>query len=472
MAAMTSVSLVRTAGIRSIEARFADAEPTLMERAGAAIAGAACAMLGNSHGPVLIVAGPGNNGGDGLVANRLLKEQGIETVVLRAGIDDIPARDWRLVIDAVFGIGLARPVEGRLAEVIDAMNALDCPILAVDIPSGLCADTGRVLGRAVGASRTLTFIAGKPGLYTLDGPDRCGEVVVDSLGLEVADSDGRLVSTDLFRNQLQPRRRNTHKGDYGNVGIIGGAPGMTGAALLAGRAALRLGAGRVYVGMLERVAVDPAQPELMLRPAEDMFDMATIIAAGPGLGQSTEAEKLLRRAIESPLPLVLDADALNLLAAHPVLATKISRRGTPAMPNTVTILTPHPAEAGRLLGTDTAAIQSDRLSAALALARRFNAHVVLKGRGSIVATPDGAWFINASGNAGLASAGSGDVLTGIVAALLAQHWPPLKATLAAVHLHGCAADDLVAAGTGPIGIAAGELIDAARTRLNHWIINA
>lgn len=467
-----TTALLRTAGIRAIEARFADAVPPLMERAGAAVAAAARAMLGETRGPVLIVAGPGNNGGDGLVADRLLKEQGIETAVVRAGIDAIPARDWQLVIDAIFGIGLARPVEGRMAELIDAMNALGRPILAVDVPSGLCADTGRVIGhagRAVRASKTLTFIAGKPGLYTLDGPDHCGEVAVDTLGLDVGETEGQLISREPFRACLKPRRRNTHKGDHGNAVIIGGAPGMAGAALLAGRAALKLGAGRVYVGMLERLAVDPAQPELMLRPADEVFALATALAVGPGLGQSPAACELLRRAIDAPLSLVLDADALNLLAAHPVLAAKVSRRGTP---NLTAILTPHPAEAGRLLGTGTDAVQADRLAAATGLARRFNAHVVLKGCGSVVATPEGRWFVNATGNAGLAAAGSGDVLTGMIAALLAQGWPALEAALAAVHLHGAAADRLVADGIGPIGIAAGELVGAARALLNRWVANA
>jgi hydroxyethylthiazole kinase-like uncharacterized protein yjeF len=458
--------LFRTPGIRALEVRHAGAVPPLMERAGAAVAAAARQVLGDNKGPVLIVAGPGNNGGDGLVAARLLVEQGHDVTVVRAGSEAIPARDWRLAIDALFGIGLTRPIEGRLAAVVDQINALPCPVLAVDIPSGLCADTGRVLGVAVTATRTLSFIAGKPGLYTLDGPDHCGEVSIDTLGIDPGAPEGRLVSPDLFRACLQPRRRNTHKGDYGSVGIVGGAPGMAGAALLAGRAALQLGAGRVYVGMLERLAVDPQQPELMLRGADEIFGLATVIAVGPGLGQSNEAADLLRRALDSALPLVLDADALNLLAARPVLLKKVGRGDTPV------VLTPHPAEAGRLLGTSTEDVQTDRLAAALELARRHRATVVLKGCGSIIATPDGRWFINATGNAGLASAGSGDVLTGMIAALLARHRPPLEATLAAVHLHGAAADELVAAGIGPAGLTAGETIPVSRGLLNRWTADA
>jgi hydroxyethylthiazole kinase-like uncharacterized protein yjeF len=461
-----AIPLFRTAGIRAIEARFADVLPPLMERAGAAVAAAARAMLDEAKGPILIVAGPGNNGGDGLVAARFLRQQGCDVTVVRAGNEPIPERDWRLVIDALFGIGLTRAIEGTFATAVERINALSCPVLAIDIPSGLCADTGRVLGTAVRATRTISFIAGKPGLYTLEGPDHCGDILVDTLGVALGDPEGRLISTELFRNLLLPRKRNTHKGDYGRVGIVGGAPGMAGAALLAGRAALQLGAGRVYVGMLERLAVDPLQPELMLRAANETPGLADVLAIGPGLGQATEALDLLRRVVDSTLPRVFDADALNLLAAHPVLLGKVSRGDTPP------VLTPHPAEAARLLGTTTDAVQADRLAAALELALRHRAVVVLKGCGSVVATPEGQWFINATGNAGLASAGSGDALTGMIAALLAQHWPPLAATLAAVHLHGAAADTLAAEGIGPIGLTANELIPAARNLLNRWIANA
>jgi hydroxyethylthiazole kinase-like uncharacterized protein yjeF len=458
--------LLRTAGIRALEARFADAVPPLLERAGAAVAVAAREMLGADMGPVLVVVGPGNNGGDGLVAARLLAEQGCDVGIVRAGSETIPTRDWRLVIDALFGIGLTRPLEGAFAEGVEHISALRCPVLAIDIPSGLCADTGRVLGTAVKATRTLSFIAGKPGLYTLDGPDHCGEVIVDTIGIDIDAPEGRAISREDFRTSLHPRHRNTHKGDFGSVGIIGGAPGMAGAALLAGRAALNLGAGRIYVGMLEHLALDVRQPELMLRQADEVLGLATVLAVGPGLGQSNEAGELLRRAVDAPLPMVLDADALNLLAARPVLLAKVSRRGTPSL------LTPHPAEAARLLETTTEAVQADRLAAALELARRHRAITVLKGCGSIVATPEGEWFINTTGNAGLASAGSGDVLTGMITALLAQGWPAKEAALAAVHVHGAAADELVATGTGPVGMTAGETIPVARSILNRWIADA
>jgi hydroxyethylthiazole kinase-like uncharacterized protein yjeF len=478
--------ILRLAELREVERRTAD-EP-LMERAGAAAAAVATAMLGrpaSAAGAPLIVCGPGNNGGDGFVIARLLRQEGHRPVVVFAGaaarlppdaasahtawiaaggtcLDGIPEQAFGLAIDALFGIGLARPIEGRHADLIGRINALGCPVLSIDIPSGLDSETGCIHGAAVRASHTTTFIALKPGLLTAAGPDCCGEISIHDLGLQPA-ATGGTIATGLFAAHLRPRRRDSHKGDYGSAAVLGGAPGMAGAALLAGRAALKLGAGRVHVGMLERLAVDPAQPELMLREPADALRLATAIAVGPGLGQSAAACELLRQAVALDRPAVFDADALNLLAGHPVLQEQLARRAAP------TLLTPHPAEAARLLGTSTAAVQADRLAVTLELARRHACPVVLKGCGSIVATPDGRWGINTTGNAGLASAGSGDVLTGIVVALLAQGWPAPEALLAAVHLHGAAADTLANELAGNVGLAAGELIDTARAIFNRWI---
>lgn len=441
-----------------------------MERAGAALAAFASQLTESAPGPILVAVGPGNNGGDGLVAARLLKERGYAIEIVRIGQDPLPERPWQLVIDALFGIGLTRPLEGDFAAAVSRLNALDCPILAVDVPSGLCADTGRVLGVAMRATCTLSFLAAKPGLYTAEGPDHCGDVIIDTLGIPIPAADGQRIARDLFAHCLNPRHKNSHKGSFGSLTIIGGAPRMAGAALLAGRAALHLGAGCVHVGMIAPLTVDPVQPELMLREATAVVAQASaqaaVLAVGPGLGQSTAALNLLRHALESALPLVLDADALNLLAGHPVLRAKLSRRGTGC------VMTPHPAEAARLLGCSTEAVQADRRAAALELARQHQSVVVLKGCGSFVATADGRWFINTTGNPGLATAGTGDVLSGFIAALLAQHWPPLEAALAAVHLHGTAADALVTAGNGPVGLTAGELISAARTLLNRWLLHA
>ncbi len=489
--------ILQTDALRAIEAANARLLPPLMERAGLGAAQVARRMLASSAadaGPPLIVAGPGNNGGDAFVVARLLKESWHAPRVLFAGVanrlpadarqahdawieaggtclSEFPAdtRPGGLIVDGLFGIGLTRPIEGQYADWIRQMNASGSPILALDVPSGLNAATGQATGPCVRASHTVTFIALKPGLLTGDGPDHCGRISVCNLDLDIGSPDGEQVTPELFHNCLLPRRRNSHKGSYGSVAIIGGAPGMAGAALLAGRAALRCGAGRVYLGMLERLSVDASQPELMLRAPADALKAATVIAIGPGLGQSLQAGELLAQALDSPLPLVIDADGLNLLTQGALLMRKIAVRPAPSL------LAPHPAEAARLLGCSTAEIQADRLAAALELAKRFRAHVALKGCGTIVAAPPTPerqrWFINTTGNPGLASAGSGDVLAGMLAALLAQGWPPLAALLGAVHLHGAAADACVAAGHGPIGLSAGELIDPARRLLNDWIAN-
>ncbi|MFT3847454.1 MAG: NAD(P)H-hydrate dehydratase [Propionivibrio sp.] len=278
--------------------------------------------------------------------------------------------------------------------------------------------------------------------------------------------DGRTVDPGLFADRLRPRVANSHKGNFGNAGILGGTRSMVGAALLAARAALRLGSGRVYVGLLDDYApaLDIQQPELMMRsPGKLLATDLTALACGPGMGTSHEAGVILDGVFNLKVPLVLDADALNLVAGEGDLHVVLATRKSP------TLLTPHPAEAARLLDCGIAQIQADRVGAARELSSTYNAHVVLKGCGTIIAAPDGDWFVNTSGNPGLATAGSGDVLTGLVVALLAQDWPPLEALLAGVHLHGCAADALVAQGCGPVGLTAGELIDPARACFNQWI---
>jgi hydroxyethylthiazole kinase-like uncharacterized protein yjeF len=482
-------TILPVAALREIEREHA-AEP-LMARAGEAAADLIQRLQQGLLGRPLIFAGPGNNGGDALVAARHLKLRGLDPVVVsRADPQRLPAdaaaahAAWiacggvchpevpadvagrcGVVVDGLFGIGLARAPEGQYAAWIAAMNDYGGPVLALDCPSGLDGDSGRIHGGAVRASHTLTFIALKPGLLTLDGPDNCGEISVANLGLDTASIDGagRLPRPADFAPWLAPRRRNSHKGSYGSAGIIGGAKGMAGAALLAGRAALRLGAGRVFVGMLEPLPVDVHQPELMLRAPGEIFDLATALAVGPGLGLSDAALDLLRRALAAEQPLLLDADALNLLAEHPVLLAHLARRRAP------TLLTPHPSEAARLLACKTAEVQEDRLAAARELSLRHRADVVLKGCGSIVVTADGRWFINDSGNAGQAAAGQGDALSGLALALLAQGWPSAEALAAAVHLHGAAADAAVAAGRGPVGLTAGECIDAARQVYNGWV---
>jgi hydroxyethylthiazole kinase-like uncharacterized protein yjeF len=454
-----------TEDIRRIENEAGNATPTLMERAGAAAAGLAARLCGDGAKDVLVLAGPGNNGGDANVVARLLRERFFR-VVVAGKPEEVPEQTkWSLVVDGLFGIGLARPVEDGFARLVGIANSQACPVLALDIPSGLDSDTGRVLGCAVRATHTITFIGLKPGLLTLDGPDHCGEVTVADLDLSPAGiSRGWIAGPSLFSNTLKCRPKNFHKGMAGSLGIIGGATGMAGAALLAGRAALQLGAGRVYAGLLEEHSVDPAAPELMLRHPDEVLGLdLDAIVVGPGLGQGERAATLLAAALASDLPCVLDADALNLIAGDADLRRACARRAAD------TLLTPHPAEAGRLLAETTAHVQSDRLKAARVLSANLHAHVVLKGTGSVLVARDGHWFINTSGNPGMASAGMGDVLAGMLGALLAQKYTGESALVLGTHLHGLAADECVTAGIGPVGLTASETIDPARRIWNRWL---
>jgi hydroxyethylthiazole kinase-like uncharacterized protein yjeF len=486
--------LYRSASLRNIETAHAG-EP-LMARAGIAAAEWAAALALANDSPILVVAGPGNNGGDAFVAARLLRERFFATCVVFAGsaehlppdaaaahrqfteaggitVATIPADGrWSLIIDGLFGIGLARAPDGRYADWIATANRLAgrdaCPLLALDCPSGLDADTGRAFSPCIHASHTLTFIAAKPGLLTADGPDHCGQLRVAKLDLQPSaeiDADGHVVSLEDFSGRLKVRRRNTHKGTFGSVGILGGGKSMVGAAFLAGRAALKIGAGRIYLGLLDAdaPAVDLVQPELMMRRADTLLQTdLQALACGPGMGRSAEAVRLLEQSLRAPVQLLLDADALNLLADDGRIEGHLYNRVGPA------ILTPHPAEAARLLDCAIREVQDDRVRAACELAERYRSHVALKGCGTVIATVDGRWWINSTGNPGMATAGMGDVLSGMIVALLAQGWPAEAALLAGVHLHGAAADRLVANGVGPIGLTAGEVIDAARVLFNEW----
>ncbi|HVJ23540.1 MAG TPA: NAD(P)H-hydrate dehydratase [Burkholderiales bacterium] len=453
-----------TEDIRRIERAAGEASPPLMERAGAAAAALAATLAGDKAKDVLVLAGPGNNGGDARVVARLLEERFLR-VTVATRMAEIQQKTWGLVIDGLFGIGLAREIAGEHAALVDYANRQRCPVLALDIPSGLHADSGRVLGCAVRATHTITFIALKPGLLTLDGPDHCGEIRVDALGLDLPSPSAWIAAPDLFRGVLKRRPRNFHKGMAGSLAILGGAAGMTGAALLAGRAALKLGAGKVYVGLREEgISSDPNSLELMLRHPDDALgqDLDALVV-GPGLGQGERAETLVGAALASDLPCVLDADALNLISENEDLRHACARRSAD------TLLTPHPAEAARLLALSTADVQVDRVKAARALAGNLNAHVVLKGAGSVLVARDGHWFINTSGNPGMASAGMGDVLAGLLGALLAQRYSGETSLVLGTHLHGAAADALVSEGIGPVGLTAGEVIDAARRLWNTWL---
>ncbi len=481
----------RVAGLREIESRHSSAP--LMERAGQAAAGVASAMLGNRAGRVVVLAGPGNNGGDGFVVARRLRERFHDVaVVFRGALDrlppdaaaalramsaaggmierDPPPEPPALVIDALFGIGLARHLAPEYATLVGWANAAGAPILALDVPTGLDADTGAVFAPAIRADATATFIAYKPGLLTGGGPDLAGVVTVHALELNPDDpalAAGHALNwftlSSALPEILRRRARDVHKGSFGTLAIVGGAAGMVGAPILAGRAAVHLGAGKVWLGFVssKHPDVDLAMPEMMLRGADDVFDGANALVVGCGLGRSVAAQELVARALAIDAPLALDADALNVIAASPSLLEVLRRRTAP------TLATPHPAEAARLLGTDTASVQRDRVTAAQTLSNKLGAYVVLKGAGSVLAHPDGTWDINASGNPALASAGTGDALAGMLGALLAQGVEPKAALRLAVCLHGAAADALVARGIGPLGVGASELASAARDLVNR-----
>lgn len=489
-------ALFTVAEVRQAEQAAAAQSPagTLMQRAGHAATRVAIELAGGAtRGPVLVLAGPGNNGGDALEVAANLAQAGVNVTIVHlpcAGepspetahalararastvefAETIPSGRWSLVVDGLFGIGLARPVEGAARAMVEAVNALECPVLALDVPSGLDADSGAVIGPdgvAVVATHTITFIADKPGLHTFAGRDYAGEVLVARLGVEDAMLPGASVHLNepaLFELAFVPRQHDSHKGSFGDVTVVGGAHGMAGAPILAARAALFSGAGRVYVAAIDPgPAYDYVQPELMFRDAATFNHPGSTIVAGPGMGDSATSMRLLAKLLDGTSPLVLDADALNLIAASPDMQARLSARTAPS------ILTPHPLEAARLLGVTAAVIQGDRLEAAREIAARFDAHVVLKGSGSVIAMPDGEAAINPTGNPGLASAGTGDVLAGLCGSLLAQGWPARDAALAAVWMHGEAADRLVADGVGPIGLTAGELPAAIRTVLNEMV---
>ena len=480
---------------------------TLMQRAGRKAADLALSILSrqgdDTPGKVLVLAGPGNNGGDALEMATLLADAGIHVSVLLVAnrkkrepeearmarqkavksaihwedalslnttLESISGRQWSLVVDGMFGIGLKEALTGSRSQLVEIVNTLPCPILALDVPSGLNADTGNVVGDdavAIRATHTITFIADKPGLHTGKGRDHAGEVHIASLDVDKAcfpDTQCWLNGPELFRTFLTPRRHDTHKGSYGRLAIIGGAPGMTGAPVLAARAALYCGTGLCYAVYLnDPPAYDPVSPELMFRAAH-RFDFATdVTVIGPGLGTSAPARKYLTRVIESNQPAVFDADALNILSDDADLQQSMAERRAP------TIITPHPLEAARLLGTDSKTVQSDRLKAARMLTKKYHAITVLKGSGTIICSPDGKTVINPTGNPGLATAGTGDVLSGMTGSLLAQGWHAWEAALAADWLHGKAADRLAQAHMGCIGITAGEIAPVARVLLNELI---
>ncbi|WMW82206.1 NAD(P)H-hydrate dehydratase [Undibacterium cyanobacteriorum] len=411
------------------------------------------------------------------------------------------------IVDGIFGIGLNRPIQAPWDQVIQQINQnrlqRDIAVIALDIPSGLSADfgtvfkpsaladqsashtlnTNRTINRAaindasIKASNTFTFIGDKFGLHTAEGRDYAGQVSVMNLDISAEEfpiSNIEHNQVASIQAQLQRRAHASHKGSYGDALIIGGAQGMRGAAFLAGRAALHAGAGKVHLGFVDitsenDVPLDIMHPEIMCRSAEQCQLQNTSVAIGPGLGQSESSKELLLQCLKLTHDLVIDADALNLIAQEPPLQSALAQRNqSPLRGFCNTIITPHPLEAARLLSCTVQEIQADRLKAATELAQKWNLICVLKGSGSLV-TDGHTCYVNGSGNPGLASGGTGDVLTGLCVALLAQGLCAFDAARLACYVHGAAADQLVAAGVGPIGLCASELPAAIRQYLNRRV---
>jgi hydroxyethylthiazole kinase-like uncharacterized protein yjeF len=497
-----ALALLTVDELRSLETRTAAtlAPHTLMARAGAA---AARFLLDSSiHSPtraglpVWIVAGPGNNGGDALVLAAELHRAGIAVEVCMpaevkpddarwawaaardAGVRigsaapaSLDAYGW--AVDGMFGIGLARSLEGVFADLAARLSTRakhQGGVLALDIASGLDSDTGEAVdrGTSVRATHTLSFIGAKPGHFTGHGRDLSGKLFVADLGVAPPAQPSIVLNAPaLFGPHLPPRDYSTNKGTFGSLAVIGGDTGMCGAPVLAARMALYGGAGKVNVAFIGDGAppYDPPHPELMLHHV-DQFSLEKMdaLAIGCGMGQTGRAKKVLADVLALEVPKIIDADALNLISSDESLAHLVAGCGARGDP---CVLTPHPLEAARLLGCDVNTIQGARVAAARQLAARFGAVAVLKGSGTIVAAPDGRVAINPTGNAGLATGGTGDVLGGLIGAFLAQRLPAHEAALAAVYLHGLAAETLTRQRIGPAGLTAGELAPTVRSLLNQ-----
>ncbi len=485
--------------------------PTLMENAGRGAAAAIRAFLAGRGRPVrglavVVVCGKGNNGGDGFVVARVLAGWGARVrVFLLARAEDVkgdaaaklaalrrarlrpvevtePAqlaglaaalRPAALVVDALLGTGVSGPATGLVAEAIACVNASGVPVAALDLPSGLSADSGAGPGPVVRAALTTTFAGLKRGLLLAPGRGLAGEVRVVPIGIP-ADEAERAASVFLLEaadvaREIPPREPAAHKGDFGHLLVIAGSAGKTGAAALAGRAAMRAGAGLVTVAsprsqqpivasgprepMPEPLPETPAQT-LALAGKERLTALAgarDAVALGPGLGLDPETQTLARELVRDlPVPMVVDADALTALTGH------LEVLGDAAGPR---CLTPHPGEMARMLGVPVATVQADRIETARRFAARHRVHVVLKGDRSVIAAPDGRVLVNPTGNPGMASGGTGDVLTGMVGAYLARGLAPMSALVCATYLHGLAGD-VAARETGEEGLIAGDVIEA------------
>jgi len=485
----------------------------LMERAGAGIAEAILVRLSrNAKKGVLVVAGKGNNGGDGFVVARLLKKKRIPCEVallarrdevssdaaqnlraflkLKGRVHEMAADDFEwlsrligkngLIVDAILGTGIKSEVRGRLAEAITLINTAGLPVVAVDIPSGLDTDNGRPLGVAVQAEMTVALAFPKLGEVVYPGVSYCGELVVADIGIDDRAVAEVAPQTELLTREtvrwLVPRRdADTHKGSYGHVLIVAGARGKTGAAILACRAAMRAGAGlvtlaapsslnNIFAGALVEVMTEP----LRENAAEEMEalgddDWRALLARknallfGPGVGVHPATQNITRWLLRNlDMPWVIDADGLNNLALE------IERLRHAKVPP---VLTPHPGEMARLTGKDTSTVNADRVGIARAFALEHRCHLILKGARTVIATAEGKIFINPTGNPGMASGGMGDVLAGILVALLGQGLPAEDAMMLGVYLHGFVGDQ-VAASQGEIGLIASDIIRGLPSGMN------
>jgi len=437
-----------------------------------------------------IICGAGNNAGDGYVVAQLAKRAGLHCSLFYLqspeklqGDAKTKAKEWLecggicqifqslpqktdLIVDALLGTGLTRDVSGSFAQVIEQINQHQAPVLAIDIPSGLDSDTGCIRGSAVKADATISFIGLKQGLFTADGPEMCGRVHFDTLQIPAKIYSRQILSVrrldySKVSQNITPRSRNSHKGDFGKLLIIGGNQGYSGAARMAGEAALRSGAGLVAIAShpAHAAMLNIGRPELMCHSIasadelQPLLNWADVLVLGPGLGQNKWGQQLFEAACDSKLPMVVDADGLNLLTKQPQTRDNW-------------ILTPHPGEAARLLGSDIATLQQDRFKTLNKLTARFGGVVILKGAGSLIGDNSAKRpGLCSAGNPGLATAGSGDVLSGLLGALMAQGLNIYDAAETAVCIHATAADK-IAVVSGERGLLASDLLPVIRELLN------
>jgi len=476
----------------------------LMEHAGKKVADIVASALGE-HENVLVIAGKGNNGGDALASARYLLNRGIKAKIV---LTEIPQKlsplalkeiEWLkgrepqvhilgdedfskelsllldqsdVIVDGIFGTGLRGELTPRYKRIVEIINASGKKIVSIDIPSGISSDTGEPLGSAVRADMVVSLGLPKIGVV-LARPLFAKEVCVVDIGLpkeliDSLDADNHLITPDLFVHYIGKRPETSHKGDFGHVLVLAGSLGKIGAGWLVSRAALRSGAGLVTYGMPEGAygKFDVRNAEIMVEPISDkrsgyfteesievsrkISEGKSVIAIGPGIGTARETQAFVKGFIlRTQLTLVLDADGINSIADNPAILKR--RQGT-------TILTPHPGEMGRLLGVDSKTVNASRISIARRFAKEYGVFLVLKGHRSIVATPKGEVYINPTGNPGMATAGMGDALTGVIAAFVSEKLPPLEASLAGVYIHGLAGD-LSMEAVGDIGIIASDLIE-------------